>query len=78
MHIIAGLGNPGLEYRYTRHNAGFQTLDILAEELHIPLLGQIPLVQSIREGGDEGTPIALQAGHPAAEIFHSIAEKLAS
>lgn len=35
MHIIAGLGNPGLEYRYTRHNAGFQTLDILAEELHI-------------------------------------------
>ena len=35
MHIITGLGNPGLEYRNTRHNAGFQTLDILAEELHI-------------------------------------------
>ena len=33
----------------------------LAEELNIPLLGQIPLVQSIREGGDEGMPIALQA-----------------
>ena len=28
----------------------------LAEELEIPLLGQIPLVQSIREGGDEGVP----------------------
>ncbi|MDR1056653.1 MAG: Mrp/NBP35 family ATP-binding protein [Prevotellaceae bacterium] len=32
----------------------------LAEELNIPLLGQIPLVQSIREGGDEGKPIVLQ------------------
>ena len=48
----------------------------LAEELNVPLLGQIPLVQSIREGGDEGTPIALQTGHPAAEIFDSIAQKL--
>ena len=44
----------------------------LAAELNIPLLGQIPLVQSIREGGDEGTPIALQAGHPAAEVFQQI------
>jgi len=44
----------------------------LAEELNIPLLGQIPLVQSIREGGDEGTPIALQAGHPAAAAFEQI------
>ena len=50
----------------------------LAEELHIPLLGQIPLVQSIREGGDEGTPIALQTGHPAAEAFNDIAQKLSS
>ncbi len=48
----------------------------LAEELGVPLLGQIPLVQSIREGGDEGTPIALQTGHPAATIFDSIAQKL--
>ncbi len=48
----------------------------LAEELNIPLLGQIPLVQSIREGGDEGTPIALQVGHPAAEAFRRIAQCL--
>jgi len=48
----------------------------LAQELNIPLLGQIPLVQSIREGGDEGTPIALQAGHPAAIEFDRIASKL--
>lgn len=48
----------------------------LAAELQIPLLGQIPLVQSIREGGDEGTPIALQSGHPAAEAFNEIASRL--
>ena len=48
----------------------------LAEELNIPLLGQIPLVQSIREGGDEGTPIALQNGHPAAQMFESICQHL--
>ncbi len=48
----------------------------LAEELNIPLLGQIPLVQSIREGGDEGLPIALQEGHPAAAVFEAIASNL--
>ena len=48
----------------------------LADELGLPLLGEVPLVQSIREGGDEGSPIVLQAGHPAAQIFESIAEKL--
>ena len=48
----------------------------LAEELNIPLLGQVPLVQSIREGGDEGTPIALQEGHPAAQFFVDICQQL--
>lgn len=48
----------------------------LAEELHLPLLGEIPLVQSIREGGDQGTPIVLQPGHPAAQIFMHIAAQL--
>lgn len=31
-YVIAGLGNPGLEYENTRHNAGFFTTDILAEQ----------------------------------------------
>ena len=48
----------------------------LAEELNIPLLGQIPLVQSIREGGDSGMPIVLQEGHPAANVFDFIGQKL--
>ena len=48
----------------------------LAEELGVPLLGQIPLVQSIREAGDNGAPIAMQTGPPAAAIFAAIAEKI--
>jgi len=33
--IIAGLGNPGLKYKNTRHNAGFMAIDALAKELGI-------------------------------------------
>ncbi len=34
-YLIAGLGNPGEEYAHTRHNAGFDTVDRIAEELGI-------------------------------------------
>ena len=33
MYIIAGLGNPTKEYENTRHNAGFEVIDALADEL---------------------------------------------
>lgn len=34
-YLIAGLGNPGEEYAHTRHNAGFDTVDRIAEELGV-------------------------------------------
>lgn len=33
--LIAGLGNPGSEYAHTRHNAGFDAVDVLAEQLGV-------------------------------------------
>ena len=35
MYIIAGLGNPGSRYAHTRHNCGFDALDILAARYRI-------------------------------------------
>lgn len=37
MYIIAGLGNPGKKYEHTRHNAGFEAIDRLAERYRIPI-----------------------------------------
>lgn len=45
----------------------------LAEELDIPLLGQIPIVQGIREGGDSGIPAALDENSPMGKAFAEIA-----
>jgi ATP-binding protein involved in chromosome partitioning len=49
----------------------------LADRLGVPLLGQIPLVPALREGGDDGAPIVV--AHPddeAAVEFRAIAERL--
>lgn len=36
MYLIVGLGNPGIAYQNSRHNAGFLALDTLAKKLNIP------------------------------------------
>lgn len=48
----------------------------LSKKYDVPLLGQIPLVQSIRESGDSGMPAVLKAGITA-EAFRSLAENMA-
>ena len=45
----------------------------MTESLGLKLLGQIPLVQSVCESGDQGHPIALDASSPVAQAFLSLA-----
>ncbi|MDR3188661.1 MAG: Mrp/NBP35 family ATP-binding protein [Prevotellaceae bacterium] len=49
----------------------------LARDMRLPLLGEIPVVQSICDGGDSGAPVALTGGLPK-EAFDAMAEKLVS
>ncbi|MDH6313451.1 ATP-binding protein involved in chromosome partitioning [Parabacteroides sp. PFB2-10] len=48
----------------------------LAEELQVPLLGQIPIVQSICEGGDQGEPVALNPDSMTGNAFRQLAEQV--
>jgi len=57
-YLIAGLGNPGLEYRQTRHNFGFLALDALAEDAKLPLK-KVKFKAIIAEGRLEGKPVVL-------------------
>ena len=44
----------------------------LAEDLAVPFLGEVPLVQSVREAGDYGRPAAMQEDSIIAKVFESI------
>ena len=50
----------------------------LAHQLEVPFLGEIPLVQSIREAGDVGHPAALQPAGPTVEAFTHVAQNMIS
>ena len=44
----------------------------LADDLNVPFLGEVPIVQSIREAGDFGRPAALQTGSVIETVFEDI------
>ncbi|MCG7500645.1 Mrp/NBP35 family ATP-binding protein [Tenacibaculum sp. Mcav3-52] len=50
----------------------------LAEDIETSFLGEIPLVQSIREAGDVGHPVALQENTPLAEAFTEVTKEMVS
>lgn len=55
---------------------GKEGLKDLAEQHNMPLLGQIPLVQSVREAGDAGRPAVLQETTPQAIAFNDFADNV--
>ena len=67
-------GDDGKRYEIFGSGGGQE----LADELGIPLLGQIPLVPQLREGGDDGRPItAVAPDSEPARAFAAIAERIA-
>jgi len=68
-------GDDGKRYEIFGRGGGQQ----LAEQLEVPLVGQIPLVTELREGGDEGRPIvATEPDSEAAQAFVAVAERIAT
>ena len=66
-------GNDGVCYELFGAGGG----ELLAQQLGVPLLGRIPLVPALREGGDHGAPItATDPGSEAARSIADIAEAL--
>ena len=68
-------GDDGKRYEIFGSGGGQE----LANELNVPLLGQIPLMNALREGGDDGHPItAVDPTSETAMIFHQMAERIAT
>jgi ATP-binding protein involved in chromosome partitioning len=68
-------GDEGTRYELFGAGGG----STLAADLGVPLLGQVPLVKAVREGGDEGKPIMVEDPQSeTAQAFAAIAQKLAS
>ena len=55
---------------------GKETGRQFADQLGVPLLGQIPIVEKIAECGDNGTPLALDADSPVTQAFNQIAHSI--
>jgi ATP-binding protein involved in chromosome partitioning len=66
-------GDDGTRYEIFGSGGG----QALAERIDVPLLGKIPLVPKLREGGDDGHPImAVDPESEAAQAFAAIAERV--
>lgn len=59
MHLIVGLGNPGKQYRGTRHNIGFAALEKLAEKYNLEFRKKTAFQGSLAEGQIGQAPVIL-------------------
>ncbi len=67
-------GDDGKRYEIFGSGGG----QLLADEIGVPLLGKNPLVNALREGGDDGHPItAVDPTSEVAQMFHEIARQVA-
>jgi len=68
-------GDDGTRYEIFGAGGG----QLLADDLGVPLLGQVPLVPALREGGDVGTPVTVSdPGGEAALAFEALAKRVES
>ena len=58
MYVIVGLGNPGRKYEHTRHNVGFDVIDILSQKYDIQL-NRMRCKAAVGEGTIRGHRVAL-------------------
>ncbi len=66
-------GDDGVRYELFGAGGGTE----LAQRLEVPLLGQVPLVMQLREGGDTGLPVVVaDPGGEAARAFTAMAERI--
>ena len=58
MYVIVGLGNPGRKYMHTRHNVGFDVVEVLSQKYDIPL-NRARCKAAVGEGRIRGERVAL-------------------
>ena len=58
MYVIVGLGNPGRKYEHTRHNVGFDVLEVLSQKHNIPMR-KLRCKAAIGEGTINGQKVVL-------------------
>ena len=71
-----GVSNWSLTHAHKMNLFGKDGAKNLATDLQVPFLGEIPLVQSIREAGDVGRPAALQTATPTELAFEELTKNV--
>lgn len=58
MFLMVGLGNPGQKYEHTRHNVGFDVLEVISQKINLPI-NRMKCHAMVGEGAYEGERVVL-------------------